>query len=96
MIGKIHDLNGQKIFASCDKSLLEKKIITDDLEIHFSKSFYGEDEITLEEIIKNINECKSSNIFGKKICNLLLEKKIILKESIIYIDDIPHIQIYKL
>jgi uncharacterized protein len=95
MIGKVNVSSGKKIFASCDKELLEKRIKYQDFEIHFSKSFYGDKEITIEEIIYNVENSDSSNIFGKKICSLLIEKKIILKESIIYINDVPHVQIYK-
>jgi uncharacterized protein len=95
MIGKVNFSSGKKIFASCDKELLEKRIKYQDFEIHLSKSFYGDKEITIEEIIENIKNSDSSNIFGKKICSLLIEKKIILKESIIHINDVPHIQIYK-
>jgi hypothetical protein len=95
MIGKMNVSSGNKIFASCDRDLLNTKIITDDFEIYFSKSFYGDREVNLKEIINHINNCNSANIFGNKICNLLLENKIILKESIIYIEKIPHVQIYK-
>jgi len=95
MIGKMHETSGNKIFASCDKELLNTKIITNDFEIYFSKSFYGEDKLTIEQIIEHIDDCDSANIFGKKICDLLIKHEIILKESIIYIDKIPHVQIYK-
>ncbi|MDD4049704.1 MAG: DUF424 family protein [Candidatus ainarchaeum sp.] len=95
MIGKIHDVSGNKIFASCDKSLVGKTIITEDFEIYFSESFYGDRLLSKEEILKYIDGCHSANIFGEKICNLLLEEKIIVKESIIYIEKIPHVQIYK-
>lgn len=95
MLGKVHEFEGKKIFASCDKELIEKKIITDDFEIYFSKSFYGDKEIDIDQIIKNIKECDSSNIFGKKICSLLIKKKVITEETIIYIEDVPHLQIYK-
>lgn len=96
MIGKIHNFKNNKIFASCDKELLGKKIITKDFEIYFSKSFYGENKVTIDEVIKNIKECSSSNIFGKKICSLLIKKKIIMEETIIYIEDVPHVQIYNI
>jgi len=96
MIGKMHDVDGNKIFASCDKNLVGKTITSGDLEITFSSSFYGTEVLLKEEILKNIEECDSANIFGKKICDLLLSEKIIIEESIIYIDKIPHIQIYKL
>jgi len=96
MIGKIHDADGHIIFASCDASLIDKKIVTNDFEITFSKSFYGDKIITKEEVKKNLEICNSANIFGEKICSFLLQEKLITEESIIYVDNIPHVQIYKL
>lgn len=96
MLGKLHDINGQKIFASCDKSLKGKKISTSDFEITFSESFYGAEKISKKDFLENIKYCNSANLFGKKVCSFLLKEKIITKESIIYIEDIPHVQIYKL
>jgi hypothetical protein len=96
MIGKMHDVDGNKIFASCDKNLVGKTIVSGDLEITFSNFFYGTKVLLKEEILKNIEDCDSANIFGKEICDLLIKEKIILEDSIIYIENIPHVQIYKL
>jgi len=95
MIGKLHSSLDSKIFAACDKELIDLRLNFNNTILHLSKSFYGEKEISKDELINKINECDSINIFGKKICSFLLSKKIISEDQIIYIDNIPHIQIYK-
>lgn len=96
MIGKIHTLSGQKIFACCDVELLDKRVSYNDITIHINSSFYGKEKIDEEQILNFVLEADQVNVFGKKICDFLLSKKIITKESIIYFNKIPHAQIYKL
>jgi uncharacterized protein len=96
MIGKLHINGFNKLFACCDKELLNTKITFNDLEINISDKFYGTTNVSDKEVIKNIEECTQANIFGKKTCDLLLSKNIISKEQIVFIDDIPHVQIYKI
>lgn len=96
MIGKIHITENTKIFACCDKELLDTKIKYNDIDIFISSSFFGKDSLTEKEILDNINDCDCANVFGNKICDLLLKEKLILKEQIIYLGKIAHAQIYKL
>lgn len=93
MIGKLHN---NKVFACCDKELINSKITHEDLELVISKSFFGDHQITEKEILENINLCDSGNFFGKKICDLLVSKNLVSKDQIIYFGNIPHIQIYKI
>ncbi len=96
MIGKTHLSGSKMLFACCDKELINKEIKHNNTKIVISEKFYGTQEITKEEFLKNINCCSSANIFGKKACDLLLKNKVVLKEQIIYINNIPHTQIYKI
>lgn len=96
MIGKVHVKDNKVLFACCDKELLNKEIIYNDVKIKLSEKFYGLKEITTDFFLKNINDCTQANIFGKNACKLLLDKKLILKEQIIDVGGIPHIQIYKI
>lgn len=96
MIGKVHNQNGKIIFACCDKELIDKKINHEDIEIHLSRSFYGSNLLTEKNFLEQINTCDCANVFGNRSCDLLLKKKIITKDQIIYIDKIAHTQIYKL
>jgi len=96
MIGKVHSLSGKKIFACCDKELIDKKLNQKGLEIHISKSFYGTSAFTEKAFLEQVKECDQANIFGNKACDILIKEKIISKDQIIYIDKIAHIQIYKI
>ena len=96
MIGKKHISNGQIIFACCDDELLNTKISFENITIEINEGFYGITIMSQKEILKNINEADSINVFGKKTCSFLIDNKIISKEQIVYFGGIPHIQIYKL
>ena len=96
MIGKLHYQSGINILAICDKDLINKKLITDSFEIVISPAFFGEHPILEKDILELIDNCDSANIFGKKICNFLLKNNLILKEQIIHIDSVPHVQLYKI
>jgi hypothetical protein len=94
MIGKLHISNNYKIFACCDKDLVGKTISSDNIKL--SSSFYGTQIINKQQVIDHLNKCDSANIFGKKVCDFLLSIDVITKEQIIYIDNIPHVHIYKI
>ncbi len=96
MIGKIHVNETNILFACCDKEILNKEIKFNDTSIVISNKFYGTEELSEKEILKNIEECTQANVFGKKACALLLDKKIITKENIMDINGVPHVQIYKM
>ena len=96
MIGKLHIQENKKIFACCDKEILDTKLKFNDVDVFISSSFFGKENLTLEQLFENIEECDCANIFGNKICEILLDKGIIIKEQIIYIEGIAHTQIYKI
>jgi len=96
MIGKMHMSNGKKIFACCDKNLLNKSLVFNDATIELSPMFYGNAKITKKNFLEKINDCDSANVFGKKACDVLISKKIISKDSLLLIDKVPHIQIYNI
>ena len=96
MIGKLHQINGKKMFACCDKELINTTIKTTETEINIKSSFYGKETVSKDFILENIKDCDHANIFGNKVCELLLENNLILKEQIIYFNKIAHVQIYKI
>ncbi|MFH0906605.1 MAG: DUF424 family protein [archaeon] len=97
MIGKIHNLANKIIFAACDKELLNKTIkLNSEVEITINSSFYGTDLISKQTLIDNIAISESCNLIGEKVISILIKNKIINKSDIIYLDKIPHIQIYKM
>jgi hypothetical protein len=96
MIGKLHVSNGKKVFACCDKNLLNKSILFNGAKIEISEKFYGNQTITKKEFLENIADCDSANVFGKKVCDILVSKKIISRDCVLLVDKVPHVQIYNI
>jgi len=91
---KIHKSRDRTIIAICDKDLIGKKIKTKDLEIDVTERFYKGEELTEKEIIKLLKEAENINILGKESVDFAIKNKIIRKDSVILIKDVPHAQVY--
>lgn len=92
---KVHKGN-ETVVAVCDKNLIGKKFSEGKLCLNVKENFYkGElvDEEKLKEILKN---AINLNIVGKESVGLALKEKIIDKNSVIKIKEVPHAQIYSL
>lgn len=89
---KIHD-SYRKIVALADSELIGKTFSEGIKQIHLSENFYSGEEKTLDEIIPLLidleKEDATFNIVGKESINAALEAKIISKEGIITIENIP-------
>jgi hypothetical protein len=95
---RIHETPKGRIVAACDKELLGKVVddgkATLDLKTH--KEFYGggpADRARLKEELKSFT---SANLVGEKAVNTALELELVEKDAIIYINKIPHIQLYRI
>jgi len=97
MIGKKHNLdNGKYLFACCDVELLGKEINCGDFAISITKKFYGSRKLVEKELLTAVECAESINAFGKKVCSILLKNKLVTDEQVIYINRVPHIQIYNI
>jgi hypothetical protein len=54
------------------------------------------EKVTEEELEKNLDEFTSINLVGKHAVGVALKKKLVSKKDVMYINDIPYIQIYRI
>jgi len=98
MYMKIHETKQGKIVAACDKELLGK--ILDDGKIHLdlarSRSFYEGELTTREELMEELEDAISANLVGKNTVSVAIEGGFAHENDVIYINETPHIQIYKI
>ena len=80
--------------AICDKNLLGKEI-GKEFKIKVKEEFYGGELVDEDKAVELMKKATISNLLGKEIVKLALEKKFITKENIMFIDDIPHTQFLK-
>ncbi len=95
---KIHETRGGRIVAICDEDLIGKVLQHKEtvLDLDKYRDFYvgtKADEKEIENVLKNFS---SANIVGKTSVSVAVKLKIVSKEDIVYINRVPHVQIYKL
>ena len=84
------------MIAVCDAEILGKRLQHGNLEIEISEDFYFERFCSTEEIVELLKKAKIVNLFGNKIMEVVIKINLANKEDFKIIDNIPHIQIYKL
>lgn len=94
---KIHEGQGKKVVAVCDKELVGKVLEEGDrfIDIDTYRSFYVGELSTKEEVADALSDFSSANVVGKNSVNVVLKLGLADEESVMYINSIPYIQIYK-
>lgn len=91
---KIFQKKDHLVVAICDENILDKEI-GNEYKIKIDKKFYGDKLVNDEKACELIKKSTIANLIGKKIIKLVLEKKFITKENIMFIGEIPHAQFVK-
>jgi uncharacterized protein len=93
---KIHRSTNQILVAVCDKELIGKKLTKGEIVIDISEYFYKGEIASEETIIQAIKNAPSANIFGTRSVQCAIDSGVLDPECVIYIEGIPHAQIYRL
>ena len=91
---KIHKSGNSEVLAVCDEEIMGKTFEEKDLQLKISESFYKGEKKSEMEVLDIIENFDNMNIVGKKSIKLALDNDIITQDSIIYIEGVPHAQIY--
>lgn len=101
---KLHESEQMKILAICDSDLIGKKLEGNTI----NEAFYGKESIPIsieliEKLRSIIDNMTAINILGPDALNIMINvlrlsiddlKRI--KQKIVYLDKVPHLQIYDL
>ena len=83
------------IVAVCDKELLGQKFKEGIYRLHVNEAFYKGDLVSIDEALAAIEKSTIANLVGKRIISNAIERGLLHKDSVIYIQGIPHVQIVK-
>jgi len=83
------------IVAICDSELLGRKFSEGKLTIDIKDSFYGNTKVSLKYGLERLKKATIANIVGKKIVGAAINEGLILRESVIFINGIPHAQVIR-
>jgi len=92
---KKHIVENDVIIAVCDAELLGKTLFDrgKNIKLYIDPLFYQGELVPLDRALEEIMKATIVNIIGKRIVEAALKKGLILRESIIEIDGVPHAQI---
>jgi len=84
------------VVALCDEDLLDKVIKTKKLEVKVSKHFYGGKLVNENIARKLLQKATIANLTGKNIVEIAARDGFIMKENVIFFDEVPHAQFVKI
>jgi hypothetical protein len=95
---KVHELDFRVILAICDSELIGKKFSSNNiyLDLETYKNFYFGDLLDLKDASELFENADSINIVGKNSVQLALNLGYAKESDIMFIENTPHLQIYKL
>lgn len=95
MMAKKHEFELKTILAVCDKEHIGKTFEEGELCFTASEKFYKGNEVSEKELIEQLKEADSANLFGNKCVQIALKNDLVSEKSILKIKGIMHVQIYK-
>jgi len=92
----LYDQQGEKLLAACDKQLLGKTLEEGELHLNVKESFYGGQEMEIEEISSYFESITIANLVGENTVKKALEKGFGYEEDVLMIQGVPHLQIVRM
>jgi hypothetical protein len=92
---KIYKNEGSRLVAACDKEVLGKTLKHGNAVVEISRTFYGGELVSEEELQKALEEAMSANLFGEKTIKCAIKCGLIDPDSVIMIDGVPHAQVFR-
>jgi hypothetical protein len=75
--------------ACCDETLLNQIITEGNLRIEIGSTFFGGDLLAIDKAIEILKEASYFNIVGENITNMAIAQKLLPKEGVRKINNIP-------
>jgi len=86
---KIHRHNDMETIACCDEALLNQIFTEGNLRLEIASTFFGGDLLAIDKAIEILREAAYFNIVGENITNMAIVQKILPKEGVRKINNIP-------
>lgn len=96
MYFKVHSNANRSVLAASDEEIIGKKISGKGIEFEASEFFYKGKKTSEKDLGKLLEEHDNINLVGEKTVSVALKKGLISEKSVMRINGIPHVQIYKL
>ncbi len=93
---RVSDYQKNQMLSICDSNLVGKKLNQKNLQLHISKSYYGEKLVEKEEAENLLKNSLIINMVGKETISLSKGLGICSEKGIKEIDGIPFLIVFKM
>jgi len=93
---RTHVADGKSILAVCDEGLLGKTVKFREVDFEISESFYGGDISDGRQVIEKVRRADMVNVVGREIVDLLVNEQEVDEGCVLWMGDVPHVQIIRL
>ncbi len=90
---RIFNVQGNKMVAISDSSIVGKSFEDGKLQLHVSRDFYSDKTCQREDIKKIIGGANIVNAVGKDIIGLMIKHKMVDKDNVLIVGGVPHAQV---
>jgi len=99
MYVRIHEQKDRPVVAACDVNLIGRILESKngaymDLDNH--RGFYIGTKTTATKLKEALKNFSSANLVGKKTIKVAMSLGLVAKEDLMYIGEIPYVQIYSI
>lgn len=97
LIAKKHNVGGTVLLAICDPDVLDKTLTgPKNARFMIRRTFYGEAEVDVEDLVHELTGAQSINAIGRKSVEFLLGRGYGNPKSVIMFGDVPHLIFMKI
>jgi len=89
MLVKVHEHGEFTVVAVCDKCLIGKKFEEGSLCLEISERFYDGSEVSDDDMMELVEDCRTMNIVGEESVKFFLGKGIISEKNVNKVEGIP-------
>jgi hypothetical protein len=83
---KVIKQSRERLVAACDEEIMEVELLSHGVKIKASKTFYGIELVSADELLDEVKRSTSVNVIGTRAVNLLIENRIIHEEAVLWFD----------
>lgn len=93
---KVHNSGTNVVVAICDKEILGKTLKEGSITVTVNEGFFCGEIVDAERVEKTLKNATTANLFGERCVQCAVNCGVVNPESVIYINDVPHAQVFRI
>ena len=96
VVMRIHRVRSEFVVAACDAELLGRELPVGDRgrTVRVSGDFYGEREVSVEELLWALERATVANLLGSRVLRIASEHGHVAAEATTELGGVPHAEIF--